>query len=361
MAAAELVPRTLPSVILSNEAGREALRAAHRRGEVERIRPGAYLPVSTGAPAWRRREQLALARVVAVSERLRASYVFSHATAALIHGLPLWRIDPACHVIQPYRPSTSRAPDLRRHVGALAPRDIVEINGLRVTGLARTVEDCALTMHPRDALVIADAALGARGGADRFRQEVTRPQVEEVRELLLERLERRAPTRGVARARAVITAADGFAESAQESAARWIALSRGLPPPTTQFRVETRLGTFYVDLTWYDVVNGYRLTAPVHAEIDGESKYSTDLTGTRSGPDVVRRAAEEASRRVFQEKRRQDAILELGGTMRHLVPQDLRDTDKAFTILMSGFPRAALSQLRPNFSLWPPRAAARGS
>ncbi|MHB1289908.1 type IV toxin-antitoxin system AbiEi family antitoxin domain-containing protein, partial [Georgenia sp.] len=340
-------PRPLPEIILSSPTTKDLLAAGVRKGELERVRHGAYLPVIGDLPRWQRTERHALARIVALSRQLSDEHVFSHSTAALIHGLPIWTMEQACHVFRPYNPSSRSAADLRPHTGTLPPDDVTVVNGLRVTTLLRTVEDCALTLPAREAMVIADAALRTLGKADRFRQGMTRRQVEEVRAVLSERLARRRRARGIRRARAVIAHADGFAESAPESAARWLAVSRGLPPPTTQFRVETALGTYYVDMTWVVelALNGRPAVTLVHLEIDGASKYSGGTPGEHS--------AKEATRRVFEEKRRQDAILERGGVMRRLTTPDLVDAGPAFARLSSAFPRAFVAGLRPNLMLWP--------
>ncbi|MGY1779001.1 type IV toxin-antitoxin system AbiEi family antitoxin domain-containing protein [Geodermatophilus sp. SYSU D01036] len=63
------------------------LAAAVRRGELTRIRRGAYVDPTAGAPHHR-------ALVVATAPALRDGSVISHASAAVLHGLPLWRVAP---------------------------------------------------------------------------------------------------------------------------------------------------------------------------------------------------------------------------------------------------------------------------
>lgn len=344
MATPPIQPRALPTVLLSNRDNQEALRAGLRSGVLVRVRPGAYLPVVEDLPAWQQTERLALARAAALGPRLTGERVLSHATAALVHGLPVWQVDARAHLLQPY--GSRGSPDLQPHVATVPPEDVTVVHGLPVTSLARTAEDCALTLHPRDALVIVDGALRVLGGADRFRLAETRPRVVAAREQLLGRLEQRRGTNGMRRARAVITFADGFAESAPESVGRWIALSRGLPPPTTQVRVVTAIGTYFVDMAWRltQALGDHRHTRVVYLEIDGASKYL--------GVDVLHSGVE-AGRLVFEEKRRQDAILEGGGVMHRLTTPDLRDAGSAFARLARAFPPEYVARLQPRLDLWP--------
>ena len=76
-------------------------------------------------------------------------------------------------------------------------------------------------------------------------------------------------------------------------------LIAGLPKPTTQIPVRTRLGTFWGDLGWPE----WR----VLVEYDGRIKYE-------GGPDAL-----------LAEKRREDAIREAGWSVLRITAQDLRD------------------------------------
>ncbi len=75
--------------------------AAHlRHDEWERLCRGAYVSAATGLTPTQR----ALVTLRAVDERLRAPHWFSHESAALVWGLPVWRTPTATHVRQPGRP-----------------------------------------------------------------------------------------------------------------------------------------------------------------------------------------------------------------------------------------------------------------
>jgi hypothetical protein len=156
------------------------------------------------------------------------------------------------------------------------------ILGIPVTTLSRTLVDCASSLSPMGGLVIADAAL--RAGVDRTEVDAL--------------IDRRRGRRGIARARAVIALADAGAESPGESVARYLVLRDGLPVPTTQIPIATRLGTFWADLGW----EAWRIAL----EYDGRPKYT------------------DGDREVLvREKRRHDAMTEAGWRVLRVTKEDL--------------------------------------
>lgn len=267
-------PPSLPVVLLARDHEHATVVAHVRHGTWRRVTRGAYVPEPTAASV------RALATMVAVHERLTAPHWFSHESAALAWGLPTWRTPQVTHVRQGSRPSSRRDPRILRHGGPVDPRLLTTVRGLPVTGLALTLVDCARTLPALEALVVADAAL--RAGVDPGDA--------------LGMLGELRGHAGVARARDVIELADEGAESVGETATRFVLLSEGLPRPQTQIPVVTRLGTFWGDLGWEE----WRLLV----EYDGRAKY-------RSTEDLVR------------EKRRQDALAEIGWRFVRVVKEDL--------------------------------------
>ncbi|MFD6178033.1 MULTISPECIES: type IV toxin-antitoxin system AbiEi family antitoxin domain-containing protein [unclassified Isoptericola] len=268
------------AVILAGELQRHVLDQARRDGELERLRRGAYRPTE---PPWdehrfhaARRRARALA--AAAHRQLEADHVFSHETAAVLHGLRLWRVPTVTHVVQAYRRSGAAAADLRRHLLALPGEHRADRDGLPVTTLARTVADCARSMHPLEGLVIADDALAQ--GVD----------LQECRDVLASTRRRN----GARRAAWVLDHADAGADSAWETWLRYVALRSGLPRPITQAPVVTARGVFHCDLGWPDW--------SVYAEFDGLSKYRDG--GVRPGHD--------AAQELLREKERFDAIRATG-------------------------------------------------
>ncbi|ACZ30916.1 hypothetical protein Xcel_1897 [Xylanimonas cellulosilytica DSM 15894] len=302
---------TTPGILISRDHDRAELARATRRGEVERLRSGAYRVVDP-AGSGIEYDSDELARVLATHQQLTSPHVFSHETAALIWGYRLWTAPRRTHVIQGYRASGRAARDLSRHYVTLADDDVATRYDLAVTSPVRTVVDCALTMHPLEGLVVADAALAA--GLDR--------------QAALAHLAARAGAPGRRRARLVLELADAGAESAWETWLRYLAARTGLPRPTTQHVVATRLGRFRVDLAW-----------PGHgvlAEFDGRVKYRDGAFGKRYEGETAR----------FEEKRRADAIEEATG--RGLLRVTARDRPAEVEArLLARFPQEVALTARP--------------
>jgi predicted transcriptional regulator of viral defense system len=151
----------VPALHLAREYADATVAARLRAGRWERVGRGAY--VSATPPLSPRAR--ALARIAAVHENLRTPHWFSHESAALIWGLPLWRDPPGVHVRQEGHVSAHRDRSVFRHRGEVAERHLVLVGRLPVTDLEQTMVDCARRLSPVAGLVVADAAL--RAGADR--------------------------------------------------------------------------------------------------------------------------------------------------------------------------------------------------
>lgn len=314
-----MVDVEIPTVALAREHDRNKLAAAARTGEVLRVRRGAYCSPDeilvegpSGAPREARKKALARAR--ALHSQLRAKHVFSHASAALLLGCLVWTTPRETHVYQRYRASGHAADDVRRHSWTLASDDATEAAGLPVTSLVRTVVDCARTMHPLEALVIADSALAL--GADQ--------------EELLAKLNAQRGRRGVLRARLVIELAEAGSQSAWETWVRYELLRAGLPRPTTQMPVQTDAGLFHTDLGYEQWTLGI--------EFDGRIKYRQD--GVRPGHDPAQE--------YLAEKARADAIRRAGVTLENVSASDKQDVQTMLARITAHVPPEALRKARIN-------------
>ena len=345
-----LKPPDLPRVILRKELGRADAEAILGTGSLIRVRHGAYIEAESVATAsWAQRERTALARCVAVIRASNERRVISHESAAMVHGARLWRTPELVHVIQDTRQGGRGTADVRRHAVDLPNSDVTRVQGLPVTTLERTVLDCARTLHPRDAMVVADSALRILGAPDIWRRAESELKMKDLRADLLQRLESGAARRGLVRARAVLSAATGFAESPGESVLRWIALSRGLGQPIAQFEVTTQRGRYFSDLGWRfarTLDNGAVHFIAVHAEFDGRVKYNTD--GADSASDVV-----------VREKLREDALREAGGIVLRFVTEDLQQPDAVARRLANAMPAQSLPRGMPGLYLPEPAAGIR--
>ncbi|QLD11170.1 type IV toxin-antitoxin system AbiEi family antitoxin domain-containing protein [Microbacterium oleivorans] len=291
------------------EAGRSEREIADGvgRGILHRVRRGWFVLRSEYDRLFA--EDRHLLHVLAVSRDVRGGGVVSHESAAVLHGLDLYRRHPRrVHLTTSTAARISSNSDVFRHCTDLDEDDITHVRGIRCTTLARTVFDVARTLPPEPALVIADGAerqsAGRTGGA-------TPHDVAAWRDAMAERIARAAGARGIRRARWVTAFADGLAETTLESVSRFRLHQIGFRRVRLQVAVPAPRGTEYrVDFGLDDV--------DAWGECDGTRKYVD--AGLRSG-----RSAEDV---VLDEKRREDWIR--GTTGRRLVRwEDAHVTDAA--------------------------------
>lgn len=225
-----------------------------------------------------------LLRIRAVAESRGARPVLSHWSAAAIHGLPIIGPWPdRVHVTQDAALGTRSRGVVVRHSLPLSESDVVEIDGLLVTSLARTVIDLAVASAAVSALASMDAALHV----DRFNRQPTRLTPGE----LLQSWEARLPFRGHARARDLIDFSVPNADSPIESVSRWNMRLMGCPPPILQQSHFDAQGFIAdTDFSWpeFDTVG----------ESDGDQKYL----------DPAFRNGRSADRVVLDEKIREDRL-----------------------------------------------------
>ncbi|WP_369258014.1 type IV toxin-antitoxin system AbiEi family antitoxin domain-containing protein [Geodermatophilus amargosae] len=248
------------------------LARAVRRGELTRIRRGAYVDPTCGLSEHR-------ALVLATAPALRDGSVVSHASAAVLHGLPLWRVDgERVHVTRRPPAAGSGSARVHLHVARLPDDEVTLADGVPVTTLARTVVDLARSASFESAVVVADAAL-ASGSLSRGD--------------LTGCLERMGAVPGSRRAARVTGFADGRSESVGESRSRVLLHRLGIPAPDLQVRLvrPNRSVIGRCDFGW----QAHRTVG----EFDGRVKYRA--AEGRDPGDVV-----------FREKLREDEIRDAG-------------------------------------------------
>jgi hypothetical protein len=214
--------------------------------------------------------------------------VFSHETAAALHGLPLLRPDPSrLHVTDATgRPGASKG--VIRHRGALEPADVVTIRGLACTSLTRTVADVARTARFEAAVTVADAALRRLFVSAPHEYDEARA-VEFLRET---RVVSQRSAQGRRRADAVMAFADGRAQLPGESVSRVRLAQLGFARPRLQVAVPAprRGASYYIDFGLDD--------AGASGEFDGRMKYVNGRLLVERSPDEV----------LDDEKQREDWI-----------------------------------------------------
>ncbi len=246
------------------------------RGELHRLRYGCYIRGSK----WK-----ALGPASQAKERIRAhahgtlttstgGFVYSHLSAARLHGLFIWGVDDKVHILHPARPSSDRwGKDVRGHTEAFSEDDVAVVGGLRATTLERTIYDSARMLSYPKALVIVDH--GLRIGADRNK--------------LTALVVNSAGKRGIRTLRKALDNSDPRSESAGETLTRELIQRLSIRPPQPQFEVQSRAGRHRMDFAWKE--------EKLALEFDGRTKYF-DFKPT----DEV----------IFQERRREKALVEEG-------------------------------------------------
>jgi hypothetical protein len=263
------------------------IAGAVRRGVLFRLRRGWYIGVEDRASLWP--EDRHRAHVIAVARDATGGAVMSHSSAAVLWGLPLYRVNCVwVHMTTEASARISSAPDVKRHVAPLGPDDIAILGGIRCTSLSRTVFDLARTLPREAAVALADAAERMMG--ERLR-EWDVDAVVSWRRGMQERLASAEGARGIRQARWVADFADGRAQLPGESVSRLQLHRLGFARPELQAPVPGPGGQmYYVDFRFTDL-EGF-------GEFDGKDKYFDEAM--RSG-----RTLEQV---IFDEKRREDWI-----------------------------------------------------
>jgi hypothetical protein len=258
-----------------------------RSGQVQRIRRGAY--ECAPARSLERRDQHRRL-IQATLRQTSVDSAISHMSAAVLHHLPIWNDQLGrVHITR----NQSGGGKVRRyvhlHAAPLPEIDICEINGQRVTTLARTVLDLLRTLTMERSVPIGDAAL---------RLGLTLEKLAEV-------AERCMGWRGMLQARRAMNFLDARSESAGESYSRVVLDRIGIPAPIPQYEVFSR-GVLVgrADFGWEE----FRTLG----EFDGKEKYGKLLKPGQTAADVL-----------FAEKRREDALRDLGWQIVRWVWEDL--------------------------------------
>lgn len=249
-------------------------------GILTRVRRGIFAPSSAWSELRPEGRMVVAARAWQMSAGVEP--VFSHLTAAAIHGLPLLRSGPtSVHTLIP-EPRKGATPGVVRHRGA-TDTGLTLVHGLVVTDVARTMADTARACAAETSVSVADAALRAAS---------TDPEHPEVL-LLRERARAVAASfpRGSARSQRVIEFADPRAQLPGESVSRLYLVRLGFAVPRLQVMVEGPNGRrFFVDFGMDD--------ACAFGEFDGDAKYT----------DARFLAGRTAQQALLEEKWREDWI-----------------------------------------------------
>jgi hypothetical protein len=267
------------------ESRRQHARNALRGSEI-RVAHGAYVDASAWAALDGRSRYLL--RIRAVAETRLHRPVLSHRSAAAVHGLPtLGEWPRSVHITAGPAAGGRSSGDIIRHSAKLADDDVVELDGLLVTSVARTVLDLAITEPPLESVPALDRALHV----DRRAEAAPLATIDDIWRSYADRM----PFRGHVRARAAVEFAVPDADSPLESVSRVNMRAIGCPRPDLQARFDDYRGLIgYSEFYWRQ----HRIVG----EADGRSKYTDPRF--RTG-----RSLEEV---LLDEKARADRIRALG-------------------------------------------------
>ena len=144
--------------------GERDVKQASDRGLLVRLQRGAYIRATewTAAAPWHRDYLRLIAHVLAS----HCQGVYSHSSAARLHGLRTWGCGSEVHISYGYSPgSAGHAPGVVPHRQSLAPHEVllVRIGPLcvPVTSLERTILDCARYFTLEQSVIIGDHGVNA--------------------------------------------------------------------------------------------------------------------------------------------------------------------------------------------------------
>ena len=249
-----------------------------RNAELVRVRRGAYAPAGETQADPRLAHLQLLEATVGQSS---TESVVSHASAAVLHGLPIGNDQLGrVHLTRNRKGQGKNRRYVQIHGLSLDDSDVVEVDGLRVTSLARTVLDIACTLRPLLAVPVGDAALRAGLTA----------------EDLAGQLDQSRSRHGIAQARRTAALLDPRSESPGESMSRVVFAEHRIPVPEPQYEVFDSMGRFVArsDFGW----EAWRTLG----EFDGKQKYGRLLLKPGQTPEDA----------LFEEKRREDLLRDLG-------------------------------------------------
>lgn len=281
---------------------REALSRGYQDGELRRARrTGALQPVRRGAyasPAMlegldaEARNRLV---IEATASAASSGAVISHTSAALMHGIALWNCPLAkVHLTVDKRSGGRTTPNRHVHPSPLDDSEVVLVNNVPVTSVARTVIDCARTLPFEQAVVIGDSALQQR--------------LVSAENLDAALAACRGRHGGPAAARA-LAFLDARSESVGESRSRVLIHRTDLPKPDLQRVIHDSTGTFIGRVNFLFEPSG------AIGEFDGMCKYT--------GPT--------AESEVRREKLREDALRATGAAVARWTWRDLNHPTRVAT------------------------------
>ncbi|MCU1401931.1 MAG: hypothetical protein JWM70_255 [Microbacteriaceae bacterium] len=284
------------------------IRRAVDRGELVRLRRGVYIDGDSWNSAdARERHVLRIRATLAVAER---PVVIAGISAAALWGVPIagdWPLETT--VLDEWRGGGRSEPGVKRTAAGFRTANTVELGGIRVTNLSRTVLDLARTHSFVDAVGSLDWALWRRNEA--------RVTIDD----LVDELEALLPRTGRHHLERVVGFATHLSDSFGESRARAVIHQLGFDAPDLQAEFRDGRGRMVVDFLWR--------RAGIVGEFDGKEKYTRDEYAMGQPGEVA-----------WREKKREDRLRQMGfGVVRILTSHVAHPKELERLLLDAGVPR----------------------
>ncbi|MFZ2530048.1 MAG: type IV toxin-antitoxin system AbiEi family antitoxin domain-containing protein [Rhodococcus sp. (in: high G+C Gram-positive bacteria)] len=297
------------------------IRRLCRTGTWTRLTRVVYVPTRLYAETDQRGRHLY--RALAAAHVARPGTVLGHVSAAIVHGLDLWRTSlDDVHLTCGPSGGNGRGRGRVLHAEHFEADEVVHVGRVAVMSAARTVADLARTLPFEQAVVTGDHAMRAAGvsGAD----------VSAI-------LSRNPSHPGNAKATRALRFMSGHSESVGESRSRVLFVRSGLPIPQSQAAIYSSAGQWLARVDFLLPEHG------VIGEFDGRIKYRRD--------GVANVAAEEV---VFREKQREDRLRDAGWVVVRWVWADLENPDVVVARVREAIARAARGPRPSGHFVMPP-------
>jgi predicted transcriptional regulator of viral defense system len=283
------------------------LQRASRRGLMTRVRRGVYIPAARWHALNDRDRHLLT--ILAVTHRCHPPFLVAGGSAGAAWGLPFaagWPSDVT--LLIPVAAGGKSEPGVRRTVASAVGATEGVIDGIPVTGLARTALDMARTESFPRAVAIIDHALSYRNPHFVSHSD------------LFDELARAGYARRGAHLERVVTFASPLSDSPYESLARAMIHELGFEAPILQHEFGDDEGVIRPDFLWPGIAAG---------EFDGRVKYA-DPEYSGGDPAGV----------LWREKKREDRLRRFVPTVVRIVADDLHDRSRLARLLDgAGVPR----------------------
>lgn len=304
----ELLTREL---LLTQGWTRNRIRQAIRKKSLRMLWPTIYTDLPAGEP-WVEYE-----RMVRAAGTVGGWGVLSHQSAAILWDLPMLNPDYSrVHTTIDERHRGGLVSGKRHvHPRSLPAEDVVVLEGIELTSMARATVDAAMAGTYEQALVLFDGArLVPRFPKPTDRPTVPLSELERVFEFLGPRVGREMALR------ALVDSVE-CSESVGESWSRARMIEWKLPAPELQRSFFVNGRRYYADFVW----------GPLIGEFDGDGKYESD-----------------AHRRRY-EKRRDSDFATLGMTVCHWSWEDAADRARFYKILTTQMRNTGVLRSIPRF------------